>query len=190
MVGKQVYKAKEESLVTNIQCVWPAVFGKLSYYIQLVVVQLLSCVWLFKTLWTAACQTPLSSTILGSLLKFISIETVMLCNHFILYCPLFLLLSIFPSIRVFTNESALHIRWGQSMGVSISVLSMTILGWFPLGLTDLISLQSKGLSRDFSSTTVGKRQSFGAQPSIWSNNHIHTWLLEKQLWLYGPLLAK
>ena len=68
---------------------------------------------------------------------------------------------------------------------------MNIQDWFPLGLTNLISLQSKGLSRVFSNTTVWKHQFFGAQPSLWSNSQIHTWLLEKlQLWLYGPLSAK
>ena len=73
---------------------------------------------------------------------------------------------------------------GQSIGVSASesVLPMNIQDWFPLGLTALISLQSKGLSRVFSNTTVQKHQFFSAQPSLWSNSHIHTWLLEKP-WL-------
>ena len=67
---------------------------------------------------------------------------------------------------------------------------MNIRGWFPLGLTGLISMLSKGLSRVFN-TTVQKHRFFGAQPSLWSNCHIHTWLLEKpQLWLYGHLSAK
>ena len=70
---------------------------------------------------------------------------------------------------------------GQSTGASVSasVLPMNIQGWFPLGLTGWISLQSKGLSRVFSSTTVQKHQFFSAQPSLWSNSHIHTWLQEK-----------
>ena len=82
---------------------------------------------------------------------------------------------------------------GQSTGASasVSVLPMNIQGRFPLGLTGWISLQSKGLSRVFSSTTIWKHQFFSAQPSLWSNSHIHTWLLEKpQFWLYGPLSAK
>ena len=77
---------------------------------------------------------------------------------------------------------------GQSIGASVSasVLPMIIQGWSPLGLTGLISLQSRGLSRVFSNTTVQKHQSFDSQPSLWSNSYIHTWLLEKpQLWLYG-----
>ena len=70
---------------------------------------------------------------------------------------------------------------GQSIGASASasVLPMNSQGWFPLGLTGLLSLQSKGLSRVFSSTTVQKHQFFGIQPSLWSNSHICTWLLEK-----------
>ena len=70
---------------------------------------------------------------------------------------------------------------GQSIGASVStsVLPTNIQDWFPLGWTGLISLQSKGLSRVFSNTTVQKLQFFGTQPSLWSNSHIHTWLLEK-----------
>ena len=82
---------------------------------------------------------------------------------------------------------------GQSIGgsASSSVLPLNIQGWFPLGFIGWISLQSKGLSRVFSNTTVQKHQFFGAQLSLWSNSHIHTWLLEKpQLWLNRPLLAK
>ena len=82
---------------------------------------------------------------------------------------------------------------GQSIRVSASasILPMSIQCWYPLGLTGLISLQSKGLSRVFSSTAVQKHQFFSAQPSLWSNSHMHTWLLEKpQFWLYSPLSAK
>ena len=81
---------------------------------------------------------------------------------------------------------------GQSIGASAStsVLPMNIQDWFPLWLTDWISLQSKGLSRVFSNTTVQKHPFFSAQLSLWSNSHIHTWPLEKpQLWLDGPLVA-
>ena len=142
-------------------------------------VQSLSCVWLFSTPWTAAHQASLSFTISQSLLVIMSIESVMPSNHLILSHPL-LLPSIFPTIRVFSNESALHIKC-QIIGASASasVLPMNIHGWFPLGLTGLISLQSKGLSRVFSSTTVQKHQFFGTQPSLLSNSHICTWLLKK-----------
>ena len=231
-----------------------------------------------------ACSTlgfPVHHKLL-SLLKLMSIESVMPSNHFILCCPLLLLSSIFPSIRVSSSESVLPIRWpnywsftvlshiflrkklfpgsptvllllscsvvsdclqphglqhtrlpclslsprvcsnscplnrwchpttsfsvisfsfrlqsfpasgslpmswflesgGQSIGVSASasVLPMNIQGWFPLELTGLISLHSKGLSRVFSNTTVQKHQFFGSQLSLLSNSHIHTWLLEK-----------
>ena len=80
----------------------------------------------------------------------------------------------FPTSQFFTSG-------GQSIGVSASasVLPMDIQGWFSIGLTGWISLQSKGLARVFSNTTVQKHQFFGAQLSLWSNSHIHTWLLEK-----------
>ena len=82
---------------------------------------------------------------------------------------------------------------GQSIGVSTSasILPKNIQDWFNLGLTGWISLQSKGLSRVISNATVQKHQFFSAQLSLWSNSHIHTWLLEKpKLWLDGPWLAK
>ena len=98
------------------------------------------------TPWTAAHQTPLSSTISQNLLQFMSIQSVILTNHLILCHPLLLLPSIFLSMRVFSNDSALCIRW-QSIGASTSasVLPKNVQGWFPLGLTGLISLLSKGL---------------------------------------------
>ena len=144
--------------------------------VQFVAVQLLSHVWLFVTPWTEARQASLPFTISWSLLKFMSIESVMPSNHLILRCPLLL----FPSISILTNESVLCIRLRQSIGASASasVLPINIQDWFPLGLTSWISLQSRGLSRVFSNTTVQKHQFFGAQPCLWSNPHIHTWLLE------------
>ena len=145
-----------------------------------IVVQSFSHVWLFATPWTAACQVSLSFTISWSLLKFMSIELVMSPNHFILCHLLLFLPSIFPSIRVFSNEMALHIRWPKYWSFTLaSVLLMNIQSWFPLGLIDFISLQSTGLSKVFSSTTVKKHQFFCAQPSLWSNSHICSWLLEK-----------
>ena len=92
------------------------------------------------TPWTAACQSSLSFTVSWSLLKLMYIYSVMLSNHLILCQPLFLLPSIFPSIMVFSNESAFWIKY-QSIGASVSasVLPMNIQGWFPLGLTGLIS---------------------------------------------------
>ena len=86
--------------------------------------------------------------------------------------------SIFSSIRVFYSDLALCSRWPKYWSFSISP-SVNTQDRFPLGWTGLISLQSKGLSRVFSNTTVQKHQFFSAQPSLWSNSHIHTWLLEK-----------
>ena len=88
--------------------------------IHLVVVQSLSCIQLFATPWTAACQASLSFIISQSLLKLMSIESVMPPNHLILCCPLLLLPSIVPSIRVFSNESALHLWWPNYWNFSIS----------------------------------------------------------------------
>ena len=101
-------------------------------------------------------------------------------NHLILRHPLFLLPSIFPSIRVFSHESALCIRWPKYWSF-IFIISppMNTQDWSPLGWTGWISLQSKGLSRVFSNTTVQKHQFFGAQISLYSDSHIHTWPLEK-----------
>ena len=146
--------------------------------VLVVVTQLLSRVWLFVSPWTVASQAPLSSTKFQSLLKFMSIKSVMISNHLILCCSLLLLPLVFPSIRVFPM-SRLFTSDDQSIGASIIVLTVNIQGWFPLGLADLICLQSKGLSRVFSNTTVQKHQFFGAQLSLWSNSHIHTLLLEK-----------
>ena len=157
-----------------------------------VVVWLLSCVRLFATSWIAACQAPLSFTISWSLLRLMSIESVMPSNHLILCHPLSSCLHSFPASGSFPL-SHLFTSGGQSIGVSAStaVLPMNTQDWFPLGWTDWISLQSEGLSRVFSNITLLKHQFFGTQPSLWSSSHIHAWLLEKpQFWLYGPLSAK
>ena len=143
------------------------------------VVQSLSHVWLSETPWTEVLQASLYFAISWSLLKLMSIESVMPSSLLILYCPLLLLPSVFPSIRVFSNESALWIRWPKYWSFSFnirlffflfffltSIFSVNILVWFPLGLTGLISLQSKGLSRVFSNTIVQKHQFFGAQLSL------------------------
>ena len=100
--------------------------------------------------------------------------------HPTIFHPLLLLSSIFPSIRVFSNESDLCIRWSKYWkSASTSVLPMNTQNWSPLGWTGWISLQSSGLSRIFSNTTVQKHQFFSAQLSSQSNSHIHTWPQEK-----------
>ena len=108
-----------------------------------------------------------------SLLKLKPIESMMPSNHLMLCQTLLLLLSIFPRISVFSNELALHIRWPKCWSICIG-LSKEYSGLLSLGLTGLISLKSKGLSRVFSSTTILKYPFFWAQLSLWSNLYIHT----------------
>ena len=142
-----------------------------------IVIQSLSSVQFFVTPWTAANQTSLSFTISHSLLKLMPIISMMPSSHLILCHPILLLPSIFPSIRVFSNESTLHIR-GQSTGAfsfnisssnEYSGLISFRIDWF-----DLLAVQ--GTLRIFSSTTIWKHQFFSV---LESKSHIHTWLLEK-----------
>ena len=114
-------------------------------------VQSLSRIWLFVTPWTRARQASLSITNSRSPPKPMSIESIMPSNHLILHRPILLLPSVFPN--------------------DYSGLISFRIDWFDLAV--------QGLSRVFSNTAVKKHQSFGAQPSLWSNSHIHTWLLEK-----------
>ena len=142
--------------------------------VQLRSVLNLSPVQLLVIPWTAAYQASLSITKFQSLLKLVSIKSVMPSNHLILCRPLLLPPSILPSIRVFSNESVLCIRWPKYWSFSFNISpSNEYSGLIPLGLTGWIFLQSKGLSRVFSNTTVQKHQFFGAQPSLWPNSHIH-----------------
>ena len=156
-----------------------------NFIFQFSSVQLLSRVWLFATSWIAACQASLSISNSQSLPKFMSIELVMPSSHLILCHPLLLLPPIPPSIRVFSNESSLRMRWPKYWSFSFSIspsnehpglISFIIIIifliyfifklykivfvlpniWSPLGWTGWISLQSKGLSRVFSNTTVQK----------------------------------
>ena len=159
---------------------------------SVVVVQSLSRVRLFVMPPTAALQASPYFTISRSLLKLMSSsELVSWWQHpTISYSvvPFSSCLPSFPASESFLM-SWLFTSSGQSTGTS--VVSMNIQHWFPLGLTGLISLQSKGLSRIFSNTTVQKHQSFNGQPPLCSSSHIRMWLLEKPyLLLYRPLLAK
>ena len=127
------------------------------------------------TPWTAACQASLSFTNSRSLLKLMSIVSVMPSNHLILCCPRLLLPSTFPSIMVFSNESALHIRWPKYWSFSFNIRPSNEhpgLISFRMDWLDLFAVQR--LSRVFSNTTVQKHQFFGAQLSSQSNSHIHT----------------
>ena len=135
-----------------------------------VVVQSLCRVKLYETPWAAACQASLSFTISQSLLM--SIELVMPSNRLILCCPLLLLPSIFPSIRVFSNESVL-IRWPKYWSFSISPSNeYSGLISFRMDWLDLLAIQ--GILKRLFNTTVQKHQFFGTQPSSQSNSHIHT----------------
>ena len=139
-------------------------------------VQSLSHVRLFATPYIAACQASLFITISRSSLRLTSIESVMPSSHLILCRPLLFLPPIPSSIRVFSNESTLRMRWPKYWSFSFSIfLPKKSQGWSPSEWTGWISLQSKGLSRVFSNTTVQKHQFFSVQPSSQSNSHIHTW---------------
>ena len=130
-------------------------------------IQLLSRVQLFVTPWTAARQASLSITNFQSLLKLMSIESVVPFNHLVLCHPLILPPSTFPRMKVFPM-SLFFASGSQSIGVSVSasILPVNIQDWFPLGWTSWTSLQSKGLPRVFYNTTVQKHQFFSAQLSL------------------------
>ena len=143
-------------------------------------VQSLSHARLFVTPWIAACQASLSITNSWISLKLTSIESVMPSSHLILCRSLFLLPPIPPSIRVFSNESTLRMRWPKYWSFRFSIIpSKEHPGLISFRMDWLDLLQSKGLSRVFSNTTVQKHQFFCAQLSSQSNSHIHTWPLEK-----------
>ena len=130
--------------------------------------------------WTAACQPLLSSTISRTLLKFMSIESDMVCTHLTLHHCFLLYLQTFPVSRFFLM-SWFFASDALSIGASVSasVISMNIKGRFPLGLSGLISLQCKGLSRVFSNTTVQKHQFFSL---LYGQLHNCTWNLEDLCW--------
>ena len=130
-------------------------------------VQSLSYAQIFVTPWTAAHQASLSITNSQSLLKLMCIESVMPSNYLILCHPLLLLPSIFPSIKVFSSESVLHIIWPKYWSFSFSINpSNKYSGLISLGWTGWNSSLSKGLSRVFSNTTVQKHQFSGTQLSL------------------------
>ena len=155
-------------------------------------VKLLSHVQLFLTPWTAACHDSLSLTNAWSLLKLISIELVMLPSHHLILCrPLLLLPSIFPSFRVFSNESVVRIRWPKYLSLHFSISpsnESSGLISFRMDWLDLLAVQR---------TLKSLLQHHNSQASVrwcstfFANSHIHTWLLGKwQRWLDRPLLAK
>ena len=127
------------------------------------------------TPWTEARQASLSITNSQSLLKVMSIKSVTPSNHLILYRPLLLLPSLFPSIRVFSNESVLHIKWPKYWSFSFSIspsneysgLISFRMDWFDL-------LEGQGTLKSLLQHHSSKHQFFSAQLSLWSNSHIHT----------------
>ena len=140
--------------------------------------QLLSGVQLFATPWITAYQASLSITNSQSSPKPMFIKLVMPSSHLILCHPLLLLPPILPSIRVFSSESTLRMRWPKYWSFSVNISSFNEHpGLISLGWTGWIFLQSKGLSGVFSNTTVQTHQFFGAQLYSQSNSHIHTWPL-------------
>ena len=150
-----------------------------------------SPVWRFTMPWTAACQVSPSLTISQSLPKFMFIASVMPSSHLILWCQLLFLPSVFPSIRDFSNESSVHIRWPQywsfTFGISpsseYSGLNSLMIDWFAL-------LAVQGTFRSLPSTTIQRHQFFGVLPSLWSSPPNHMWPLGRPWpWLYGPLSA-
>ena len=142
--------------------------------IQFNSVQSISRVQLFAIPWTAACQASLSITNSQSLLKFMSVVLVMPSNHLILCHPLLLPPSVFPSIKVFSNESILCIRWPKYWSFNFSISpSNEYSGLISFRMDWMDLLKSKGLARVFSNTTVQKHQFFTVQFSLYSNSHIH-----------------
>ena len=172
--------------------IWEAVHGGSGFMENIYQFSLLSRVWLFETPLTAVCQTSLSITNSQSRPKPIYIESVIPSSHRILCRPLLLLPSIPPSIRVFSNESTLHIRWPKYWSFSFSISPSNEhpgLISFRMDWLDLVAVQQT--LKSLLQITVQKHQFFGAQLSSQSNSHIHTWPLEKPyLWLDRPLLTK
>ena len=145
-----------------------------------IVVQSLSYVWLFATPWIAACQVSLSFTISWSLLKFMSIELVMSPNHFILCHLLLFLPSIFPSIRVFSNEMALHIRWPKYWRFSFSISSSNdYSGLISFRIDWFDCLAVWGTLKSLLQHNSSKASVLQCPHCLWPNSYIHTWLLEK-----------
>ena len=168
-----IFKSRDITLPTKVHLVKAVVFPVVMYGFESWTVKKVERrridafeLWCWRRLlrvpWTAARQASLSITNSQSLLQLMSIESVMPSNHLILCHPLLFLPSIFPSIRLFSNESAICIRWQKYCSFSFSISPSNEYS----GLTGLISLQSKGLSSNSSNTTVQKHQFFDAQLSL------------------------
>ena len=130
------------------------------------------------TPWTAACQASLPFTVSLSLLKLMSLESVMLSNHLILCQPLLLLSSIFPSIRNFFSELALHIRWPKYWSFSFSISPSNELSGLTSFRIDWFYLLAVQGSLESFPAPLFESIFLSPQPSLWSNSHINTWLLK------------
>ena len=172
--------------------VWQHIYRRVGKYrTRLSVIQLLSHVGLFVTSQTAACQASMSSTISWSLLRFMSIESVMLSNYLILCCPLLLLPSIFPSIRVFSSESALRIRWPKYWSFSFRISPSNKYLWLISFRIDWLDLSVQGTLKSLLQHHSMKASILLGSAFFMSNSHICTWLLKKPwLWLHVPLSGK
>jgi len=157
-----------------------------SQVVGFVLIQFLSRIWLFETPWIAAHQASLSFTISWSLLKLMSIESMMPSNHLILFHPLFHLPSIFPSIRIFSNELGLWIRWPKYWSFSFSISpSSEYSGLISFRIDWFYVLAVQGTLKSLLQHHSLKALILQHSAFLWSNCHIHTWLLKKpQLWLY------
>ena len=158
--------------------------SRLVYRVVFVVVQLRSCVALFVTPWTAECQASLSFAISQSLLKLMSIELEMPSNHLVLCCPFLLLPSIFPSIRVFSNESVLHITWPKywsfSFTISLSNEYSELIS-FRIDCFDLLAVQG---------TLKSLLQPYSSKASIlWHSAFFMVQLSHPSNWLYHPTIS-
>ena len=144
-------------------------------------------VQLFETPWTAACQASPSFTVFRSLLKLMSIDSLMPPNHLILCRPLLLLPSVFPNIRVFSNELAFLIRWPKYWSFSFSISpSSECSGLISFKIDWFDFLVVQGTLKSLLQHPSSKESLFGAQTSLWSSFHIYIWPLEKpQLWPCG-----
>ena len=143
-------------------------------------VQSLSRVWLFVTTWITACRASLSITNSRSLHRLMSIESMVPSSHLILCRPLLLLPPIPPSIRVFSSESTLHMRWPKYWSFSFSISPSNVhSGLISFRMDWLDLLAGQGSLKSLLKTTVQKHQFFCAQLSSQFNSHIHTWPLEK-----------
>ena len=156
-----------------------------------IIVQLLSRVWMFVIPGTAACQASLSFTISWSWLKLMSIESVMPSNHPILCPSLLLLPSIFPSLRVFSNESALCTRWPKYWSFSFSISPSDEYSGLISFRSEWFDLAVQGTLKSLLQHHSSKALIFWCSAFFIVQLSVHTWLLEKpQPWLDGPLLAK